>query len=177
MKDINIMSLDLEYNQPSKTIIQVGIAIGNLKSGEILAKQCYNIKVEEQISEFIIELTGITQEDVDNGITLDEAYKYLIKAHTDFNCFRNALTWGGGDSDDLRKALGLDDDRYLFGRRWIDAKTLFVSKCMAMDAKTQSGLAKSMVRLGLKFEGTKHNAMDDATNTFYIYRKLLEELK
>ena len=48
---------------------------------------------------------------------------------------------------------------------------------MAMDAKTQSGLAKSMVRLGLKFEGTKHNAMDDATNTFYIYRKLLEELK
>lgn len=176
MKDINLMSLDLEYNQPSKSIIQVGIAIGNLKSGDILETRCYNIKVDEQISEFITTLTGIEQDDVDEGFDLDWAYGRIYALHLEYDCFRNPITWGGGDSEDLRKALGLDDDRYVFGRRWIDAKTLFVSRCLAKDEKTQSGLAKSMTRLGLQFEGRKHNAKDDAVNTFRIYRKLLEEL-
>lgn len=36
MKDINILSIDMEYNKPTSSIIQVGFVIGNLKSGEVL---------------------------------------------------------------------------------------------------------------------------------------------
>ena len=97
--------------------------------------------------------------------------------HNRYICFRNPLTWGGGDSLSLRTALGLDDEKFLFGRRWIDAKTLFVSYCFANNLTHASGLAKSLRRMGLNFQGRKHNALDDACNTFIIYKKLLEKMK
>lgn len=172
---MKILSLDMEYNQPSQTIIQVGYVIGDLETGEILERVCREVKVDEIVSDYIVNLTGITQDQIEAGSSLEDIYKEMKALHTKHGCFRNALTWGGGDSDDLRHALGLDDERYLFGRRWIDAKTVYVSRCFAKGLKHQSGLAKSMLKLGLRFEGRKHNALDDAENTFRIYRKLLED--
>jgi inhibitor of KinA sporulation pathway (predicted exonuclease) len=171
------MSLDLEMNQPSGTIIQVGIAVGNLESGEIIESICWDIKTQEQISKFIQDLTGITQGAVENGEELYYVYQVLKNRHLMYGCFRNCLTWGGGDSETLRTQLGLDDEAFLFGRRWIDAKTLFISRCFSLGLKHQSGLAKAMSRLGLQFKGRKHNAMDDAINTFYIYHKLIQDFK
>lgn len=167
----------MEFNQPSQTIIQVGVVIGNLTTGEILDRYQECVYTEEQINPYITQLTGINQDDVTLGKFLPEIYEDLKVLHDKYNCFRNALTWGGGDSDYLRKGLGLDEDNFLFGRRWIDAKTLFVSRCFASDQKHQSGLAKSMSRLGMKFIGTKHQAEDDAYNTFLIYRRLLLDMK
>lgn len=177
MKDTNIFSLDLEYNQPSNTIIQVGYVIGNLKSGEIIEKKQHNVYTEEDINPYITTLTGITTEDVRNGENLVDIYQEIKDLHIRYNCFRNCLTWGGGDSLDLRSSLDLDDEMFVFGRRWVDVKTLFVSYCFANNMKTQSGLAKSLIRMGSKFEGNKHTAADDAYNTFLMYRILLEELK
>lgn len=176
MRDLNFISIDMEYNQPSESIIQIGIAVGNLKSGEILDEyECY-IYQDEQISEYITNLTGITQSNVDGGISLSEAYEVITEMHTEYECFRNPITWGGGDSVDLRDALDLDDKMFVFGQRWIDCKTLFVSWCFANNLKHQSGLAKSMTRLGLSFQGKKHTALDDAKNTFVVYRHLLEKV-
>ena len=167
----------MEYNQPSQTIIQVGYVIGDLKTGEIFERVCREVKVDEAVSDFIVGLTGVTQEMVNTGWSLQDIYAEMKELHEKHGCFRNALTWGGGDSEDLRHALALDNEAYLFGRRWVDAKTVYVSRCFAKGLKHQSGLAKSMTKLGLRFEGRKHNALDDAENTFRVYRKLLEELK
>lgn len=174
---MNILSLDLEYNQPSRSIIQVGFAVGNLESGLILDSQSYYIKQEETLNPFIIELTGIQQIDVDQGIELQEAYQALTDSHKEFQCFRNWLTWGGGDSEDLRLALNLDNKTFSSGRRWIDAKTVYVSYCFANNIKHQSGLKKSMKNLGLDFYGRPHDARYDAINTFFIYHKLLQEMR
>lgn len=178
MKDINLLSLDLEMNQPSGKIIQVGYCIGNLNTGEILKKVSLFRNPNEELSPFIKSLTGITQDEVDSGECLLDIYSQIKDDHKAFNCFRNCLTWGGGDSDYLRKELGLmNTDVFVFGRRWLDVKTLFVSRCFAKDERHQSGLGKALTRVGLKFEGRKHNAMDDAVNTFRMYRYLLSELK
>lgn len=174
---MNILSLDLEFNQPSNTIIQVGAVVGNIETGDILESLCIETSCGEQINPEIVKLTGVTQEQVDNGASLTEAYRALKTLHTKYDCFRNCLTWGGNDSLMLRNQLGLDDDRFLFGRRHIDAKTLFVSRCFARGERHQSGLARSMRRMGLNFEGRKHNAKDDALNTFRIYIELLKEFK
>jgi len=176
MTDKNFMSIDLELNQPSNTIIQVGVVVGNLNSGEILREFSSNILVSEEIAEEITQLTHITQKDVDEGNSLEKVYRYLRFLHKYYDCFRNPITWGGGDSECLRKELKLDEEDFVFGRRWIDAKTLFISRCLARGERTQSGLAKAMVRMGMKFEGRKHCAVDDARNTFYIYRALLGEI-
>ena len=175
MKDINILSLDMEFNQPTNTIIQVGFVIGNLKSGEILHEYESHVYTQEKIIPYITDLTKIKQEDVDNAPYLIDVYQDIKKLHKVYGCFRNCLTWGGGDSELLRSSLDLDNEMFVFGRRWIDAKTLFVSRCFAKGEKHQAGLAKALTRMDMKFEGTKHTAKDDAYNTFRIYRKLLEE--
>ena len=177
MKDVNIISLDMEYEQPCQTIIQVGVIVGNLNSGEILEEYCEYVKVDIQLSEKISKLTGIKQGHIDNGKSLIEIYQDLIRLHDDYNCFRNPLTWGGGDSQDLRNALKLDDEMFLFGRRWIDVKTVFISYMFSKGESHRSGLAKSLLRLGMQFDGKKHNAKDDAKNTFLIYRELLKRFE
>src|ERR1035437_5490268 len=102
-------SLDLEMNQPSGSIIQIGAVVGNIVTGEILEKLCVNVKIDEEISPFITELTGITQEDVNNGISLLEAYNLLAVLHLKYKSFCNAITWGGGDTQELFKQLKLEN--------------------------------------------------------------------
>lgn len=175
MKDINLLALDLEMNKPSGRIIQVGCVVGNLASGAILEEYSAYINTGEVIDPFITNLTGISQENVDNGISLYTAYDQLKELHKKYECFRNAICWGGGDSLELKKQLHITDDEvFLFGRRWIDAKTLFISYRWANEESHQAGLAKALLKLDLQFQGKKHNACDDARNTFIIYRKLLE---
>jgi len=176
MKDINFISLDLENNKYTGSIIQIGAVVGNLKSGEILEEYSAYIKVNELVDEYITNLTGIKQNDVDSGIFLEESYAELKVLHKKYDCFRNCLTWGGGDSAELRKQLNLDDEVFLFGRRWIDVKTIYISIMFAKDKKTQAGLAKALLNLSMFFKGKKHNARDDARNTFYIYHKMLTEI-
>ena len=178
MRDINLLSLDLEMNQPSGTIIQVGAVVGNLASGEILEEVSCFINPHETLSEYIIKLTNIKQHQVDCGVSLQEGYKVLQQLHTKYKCFRNSLCWGGGDSQELKQQLNYpDDEMFLFGRRWIDAKTLYVSLRFASNQKHQAGLSKAMARLGLQFQGKKHNATVDAKNTFLIYKELLRRFK
>ena len=177
MIDKNFMSLDLEFNQPTNTIIQIGFVIGNLKTGDILEKHQINLHTNEKISNYITQLTNITQKDVDNGIHIKDAYEIVKHYFIKYQCFRNPITWGGGDSEALRDQLKLNDEVFLFGRRWIDCKTLYISQQFANEEKHQAGLAKAMNREGLQFKGRKHTADDDAENTFVMYRHLLKKFK
>lgn len=172
-------SLDLEMNQPSGKIIQVGYVIGNIETGAILLETEYNIKIDEPLDPRIILLTGITEEDqLAKGITLPEAYEKLKEYHTSYGAFRNCLTWGGGDSIELKEQLAIkDDENFLFGRRWIDVKTVYLSYQIAKGNSMKSGLAKSLTKMGINFKGKKHTAKDDAKNTFIMYVELLKRLK
>lgn len=172
------MSLDLELCQPSNAICQIGAVVGNIKTGEILAKLSVVVDPGEVISPYIEKLTGVTNERVaKEGVSLQCAYEQLQLCHREYGCEMNPLTWGGGDTETLRNQLGLDQESWLFGRRWIDVKTVFISYCIANDLDKRSGLSKSLGRLGMKFEGRKHDAMSDAMNTFYIFRKLLTHMR
>ena len=173
-------SLDLELNQPSKKIIQIGACIGNISTGQILEKFSVFVNPGEKISPFITDLTKITQEDANNGLTLEEAYRKLQKMHDNYGSFVNPITWGGGDSQELLEQLKQENPHFegwCFGRRWIDTKTLFVSWRFANRQPIQGGLARSMTKVGLNFQGQKHNALDDAVNTFRMYCVMLNKLK
>lgn len=174
----NFIALDLEMNQPSNKIIQVGYVVGNLKSGEILHRARHYVIIDEPLAQEITQLTGIDEEALANwGESLQDTYMAIRGIREKYSCFRNPITWGGGDSECLRQQLGLNEREFVFGRRWLDAKTLFVSYCLANNIKYQSGLSKSMVRLGLSFQGRKHDALCDAENTFRVYRTLLGKLQ
>lgn len=181
MKPIEVFtSLDLEMNQPSKKIIQIGACVGNIKTGQIFEKLRVYINPNEHLNPMITDLTKITQDDVNRGLTLEEGYRKLQKMHENYSSFVNAITWGGGDSQELGNQIKEENPHFegwCFGRRWIDTKTLFVSWRFANGQPIQGGLARSMVKVGLKFEGQKHDAQDDAVNTFRMYIEMLKIMK
>ena len=173
---MNMMALDLEFNQPTETIIQIGVAAFNLETGAILEARRYYINPHETLNPYIIALCGISQEQVDGGMTLGEAYDDITALYAQHQCHLNFVTWGGGDSDALKLAL-LGERPWKHGRRWQDAKTLYQAYMLATGGKPQAGLAKALTKLGLSFKGRKHDAMDDAINTAVIYTELINLYK
>jgi len=183
---MNLISLDLELNQPSEKIVQVGYVVGDILTKEIHLERSFYITLDEVFSEFVAGLTGIRPEQLlpENGsISLESAYEQVKQDHAAYACFRNPITWGGGDSDHLRKQLSINDtDKYIFGRRWLDTKTLYISYAFTNGLKPQGGLAKCLTKFmvdgkRLQFRGKKHNALDDAKNTFILYCVLMDKLK
>lgn len=167
-------------NQPSGSIISIGAVVGNIETGQILDRFHVFVNPNEPINPGITQLTKITQENVNSGLTLEEAYLKLKTMHENYFSFINAITWGGGDSQELLRQLKIHNPHFegwCFGRRWIDTKTLFISWRLANKEAIQGGLARSMTKVGLAFKGQKHNALDDAENTFRMYCKMLCLLK
>lgn len=173
------MSFDLELNQPSGKIISIGYVIANLKTGEILLEKDVFVKIDEPVSEFIQKLTDINDQILEEkGLSLTEAYEEVERDHAAYQCWWNPIVWGCGDSRCLKMQLGeyLKGKKYIFGDRELDAKTVVQTLALAKDLKFRGGLAKSMIKFGLKFEGTKHHSMDDAKNTFFLYKHLCDIL-
>ena len=167
--------LDLEMNQPSGKIVQIGAVVGDTLTGEIVQRIKIYVDPGEPIAPYITNLCGITQEQIDKeGISLFDAYQKLREWHLMHSEFINPVTWGGGDSAELQRQLNNLEEGWCFGRRWIDAKTLVVSQMIAKENKIYSGgLASAMKRFNLKFQGRKHDAQDDAENTWKIYYHML----
>ena len=174
-----VMSLDLEMNQPSGKIIQVGVCVGNPLTGEVLERAKWYVKIDEPLNPMIVDLTGITEKHLaEQGIELADAYRLVFEMHRRHGCFINAVTWGGGDTVVMREQMGISgDDPFVFGRRWIDTKTLFQEWRRSRGERVQGGLAKSMLKLDLAFQGRKHDAGDDAFNTFRMYVALLKKFR
>lgn len=175
---MNILALDLELNQDPKgaKIIELGGCIGDLKTGDILERYSAFVNPHEKLQEFIIQLTGINQDDVDNAGTLKDAYQGMVNLCAQYQCLRMPLVWGIGDGFAIRRELP-EGTEWHFGRRELDVKAVFQAYQMSKDEKIQAGLAKALTRLGLQFKGRKHRAVDDAVNTFVIYHELLKHFK
>jgi DNA polymerase III alpha subunit (gram-positive type) len=173
------VALDLEYNQPSGTVIQVGVAIGSAaQSQHEYVVRRWDLKVDEPISEFITKLTGITDEDCRAGVALAQCAQELGKLLIEHEVFVNPVTWGGGDSVDLLRAFAQAQvEFHHFGRRWIDVKTwtTLLSLARTQSAKIQhGGLSKAMARYKLQFVGKAHRADVDAFNTLRLFFAILE---
>jgi inhibitor of KinA sporulation pathway (predicted exonuclease) len=178
------LALDLELNNaqdnstPNPPIIQVGVAIGtwdHYVDNEIITKKWY-FNPNEPIYPFITELTGITDDDVVNKSVTHEVFAEefgaLIK---EYKPFVNPVTWGGGDSVELKKEMV---DRNIpfpfFGHRWIDVKTWYVLRLLANGKRPAGGLKSAMGTYKMKFEGTPHRADDDALNTLRLFFNILD---
>jgi len=175
-KNQKYLALDLELNQPSGKIIQVGIAIGKAddRFENYFTKKWY-IDPNEPIDQFIIDLTGITDSDIKSNCVSHETVARelgeLIKEH---KCFVNPVTWGGGDSSELLAEFSKHCvDFPYFGRRWIDVKTWYTLMMFAKDKKPSGGLSSAMGAFKLHFKGTAHRADIDAANTLAFFHLLV----
>jgi inhibitor of KinA sporulation pathway (predicted exonuclease) len=173
-----LTAFDLEMNQPSGKIIQLGYCFGDTETGEILFKNSILVQCWESITPYIEKLTGITNMMMIDAVPLPQAFDSYVKHILEYKPFMNPLTWGNGDVPTLRDQLGAHANGvWPFGRRYDDVKAVGRAYRLATGLPTQGSLAKTVNRLGLKFEGRKHNAECDAVMTFMVYYKLLTMMK
>jgi len=170
----NFIALDLELNQPSGKIIEIGIAIGNPTDG-ILKNTNWYVDPGESIDESIVELTGIDDSTIDMSATpMSFIVQDLTTIFESYQPFPNPVQWGGGDADILRKEFLLQGfDLKLFGRRHIDVKTIYSFLQISRGRSITGGLKGCMERYKVPFVGTPHRAMEDARNTLQFYFTLL----
>lgn len=174
---MNVICIDLELNQPSRKIIELGYVIANVKTQKIIKKESIYVNPNEKLSPMIIELTGITQEQVDYGVSLTEAYNIMCQHISKYEVNKHAIQWGT-DHFELRNDLDIEWNDYIFRRRAHDIKSLYQIYAMSQsNGSTVAGLGNAMKKLGLEFIGKQHCAADDAYNTLIVMFELQNKFK
>lgn len=186
---MKLMSIDCEYNQPSRRTIEIGAAVFNAISGELVdtfhtyvnpGEPIYNIDPTHPYGlTNIVKLTGITDEMVKDAPDIATAFEQLRWFHARHKCFLNPLVWGSGvrnDSDNLYQESGSKEPNFM-GFRVLDAKTIMQSRQIFQSQKIRGGLKASAEKLGLQFEGRAHTALADAINTFRVWHHLMKQFK
>lgn len=134
----------------------------------IVEKRYYYVKPKyNPISKFCTNLTGITQEMVDNANPLYEVINTINKKYS----FSNSIvaTWGQFDLYQLKKESDIIGANFNYNHS-IDVKKLYgVSRLLKHDI----GLSKALDKENIKFVGKQHNAMYDAINTALLLIKIL----
>lgn len=148
-------------------IIEIGVCLLDLKTLKVENPQGLIVRpTMSRVSPFCTQLTTLTQEFVDKGMTLPEAMAILEK---DYEIDKR--TWGSwGDFD--RKLMLKDcaakgiqfpgETRTHINIKNIVSVELGLDKELGMDAGCEL--------YGLKLEGTHHRGIDDAKNIAKIYR-------
>jgi len=171
----NFLALDLELNQPSGKPIQVGVAVGNPTDGVVLSR-CWYLDPEEPIDEYITQLTGITDEDIETkSVSHDVLARELADTIIKHDVFVNPVTWGCGDVVALLREFRLRNIEFkFFGRRELDVKQICVYNSLVLGKRPNGGLSSFMGRYRLQFVGKAHRADVDACNTLRLFFLLLE---
>lgn len=154
----------------SNDIIEIGICLLNVKTGEITKNEGILVKPERsKISPFCTELTTITQQLIDaNGIPFKEALKKLKDDY-----LTNSRTWasyGAYDLNHFKKQCSEMNVGYPFGPSHINVKTLYALKAKL---NREIGMAEALDGLNIKLEGTHHRGVDDAKNIAKIMNWVL----
>lgn len=184
--DQKYLALDLELNNAedgstlNPKIIQVGVAIGSARQDpkEWITKKWY-VKINDPIYPFITNLTGITTQDIQQfGMTHYDIGQELSRLIKDNDVFVNPVTWGGGDSTELKDEFNQHGIEFRhFGRRWVDVKTWYTLRMLANGKRPAGGLSSAMGVYKLQFEGQAHRADVDAYNTLRLFFEILKRQK
>lgn len=172
-----VVSIDLEMNQlDTPKIIEIGLTIGDLSTKKVVEKKSILVNPEQNITEYITALTGITDYMVSNAPNIQMANEEMLKYLAAFNVHAQPVVWGGGDIWQLKKEIK-DLNHFPFGYTEMNVKTIVQFLLISNGKSSQGGLAKSMSKFGLKFSGRKHRADDDSYNTLVFYFHLLNSVK
>jgi len=179
IRDINYFALDLELNNKNDgsipKIIQVGVCVGSPVRPKELKTHSWYLDPQEPITLFITQLTGITDEIIqEKSVSHEVVAQELGDIIKENDCFCNPITWGQGDADELKDEFRERNIVFpFFGRRIFDVKTIFVYQQMVRGKSVSGGLRNAMNSYRLNFDGTSHRADVDAKNTLRFFFHLL----
>jgi inhibitor of KinA sporulation pathway (predicted exonuclease) len=154
-------------------VIEIGAVKLNLKDLDAPIEKCQELIVKPKfstISAFCTDLTSITQEQVDNGIYLDQACNIL----SEFSGRVPWGSWGAYDNDFLQKECSRKRIQFPLSNRHINLKLLY---SVLHGHKREKGLSKAMNEVKLSMEGRHHRGIDDAYNTARLLQYLVRQFR
>lgn len=176
---MQLISIDLELNQPSRKIIQIGYVIFNTKTWKVLKTNRIYVNPNEAINPEITKLTGIDDNHVDTAGTLQNAYDTMVNDMMNHQVNQHPVQWGT-DHLEIRRALGLEWEDYFFSIRDHDIKSFYqLIQAASPNTSAVAGLGKAIRVLGKEWDythGNQHDALADAYNTMLVYRYLVTKV-
>jgi len=154
-------------------IIEIGVCPLEMSTGRRLGKRSIVVRPKRsRVSPFCTQLTTLTPEQVDRGITFTEACEIL---HKEYQArVRVWASYGDYDRTMFQKQCDATGIAYPFGPRHINVKTLFA---ISHGLPQEIGAAEAIALMGLPFEGTHHRGDDDAWNIAGILGTLVQKLR
>lgn len=141
-------------------IIEIGLTVVDLASSERRARHRVLVRpARSTVSEFCTELTGLTQDEVDTGVSFAEACRLLATEHE--AGVRAWASWGDYDRKQFLTQCEATRTTYPFGQCHTNAKLVFSE---AYSLKRRQGMAAALRIAGLPLEGRHHRGEDDAWN-------------
>lgn len=154
-------------NNQRSNIIEVGIVTYSLVLKEIIKEDSILIRPQDsEISDFCQHLTGITQQEVDQGISLEDAFDRLrkeFKSHT-----IPWASWGMYDYKMFASEADYYKLRFPFNNNHFNIKVAF-----GLKHELLVGVPSALQIIGETFEGSHHRALPDALNILKLFKHLI----
>ncbi|KQV03329.1 MULTISPECIES: 3'-5' exonuclease [unclassified Kitasatospora] len=140
-------------------IIEIGLTVVDLDSGQRVGRHRIVVRpARSSVSAFCTQLTGLTQAEVDTGVSFAEACRLLAAEHHTGSL--PWASWGDYDRKQFTRQCGYQV-AYPFGDRHVNAKAVFTE---VYGLRKRPGMAQALEIAGLPLEGRHHRGEDDAWN-------------
>ncbi|MEV4254067.1 3'-5' exonuclease [Spirillospora sp. NPDC049652] len=151
-------------------IIEIGLCVVDVPARERVERHRVLVRPQRsRVSEFCTRLTGLTQDEVDTGVSFSEACALLEREHWAHT--RAWASWGDYDRKQFERQTAAVGVRYPFGRRHVNVKALW-SEAHRLPQKL--GMAGALKHARLPLEGRHHSGVDDAWNIAALVLRLVE---
>lgn len=154
-------------------IIEVGVCVVDVRTAERVERHGVLVRPEHStVSPFCTELTTLTQEQVDGGVSFAEACALLRE---DFRARdRVWVSYGDYDRKQFERQCAATGVGYPFGPRHVNVKTLFA---LTRALPREVGMAQALEFAGHPLEGTHHRGVDDAWNIAALFADMIRTLR
>ncbi|KUP97799.1 3'-5' exonuclease [Thermobifida cellulosilytica] len=151
-------------------IIEIGLTVVDLAAGRRLERHRILVRpARSTVSAFCTELTGLTQEEVDTGVSFADACRLLAAEHRAAE--RPWASWGDYDRKQFLRQCSATGTPYPFGGRHTNAKAVFTE---AHGLRRKPGMAQALAFAGLPLEDRHHRGEDDAWNIAALVLHLVQ---
>jgi inhibitor of KinA sporulation pathway (predicted exonuclease) len=141
-------------------IIEIGLTIVDLAAGQRTGRHNILVRPERSVvSAFCMALTGVTQDEVDGGVSFAAACQMLDADYRSQS--RPWASWGEYDRRQFARQCQATGTPCPFGTCHTNAKAVFTQ---AHRLRRQPCMAAAMRIAGLPLEGRHHSGEDDAWN-------------
>ncbi len=183
LHDHKVLVIDVEstcWELPEKPgrdefseVIEIGLAVVDTEKLVITHNEGILVRPQSsRVSKFCTKLTTLTQDQVDKGITFQEAMK---KLSNDFHSGdRTFISWGDYDRKMFERNCRDYNVHYPFGPRHMNLKNSFT---ILHGLEREPGMDTALDLLGMKLDGTHHRGVDDARNIANILIHTLKKFR